>query len=158
MRIPKDNREKVWSHLEKNIQVNAGFKDKSFELKGKWKRFVRNQQGYRVFSVDAVWIRRNLCFYFGHGGHGLVHEFIPMGEIWITSYHYNEEKDKLFRCPCKTKKKNQKCSKHYFDSTVLHEITECNEMKKGKNYWVSHQIALQAERRSHLLRDPFDDR
>ena len=80
-----------------------------------------------------------------------------MDEIWITSHHYNEKDDSLFNCPCKTIKKCQKVSKNYFNSTVIHEMTECEEMKKGKSYWKSHQISLEKEKQAGLISDPFDD-
>lgn len=154
----KDNRDRTWKQLEKKIQLNSQRKDKKFILRGKWKKFVRNEKKYKIFSVNTVWIQENLCVYFGHGGHGLVHEFIPMDEIWVASHHYNEKNDPLFYCPCKTAKKDQKCSKNYFDSTAIHEITECEEMKKGKSYWIGHKIALKKEKEIGLLPDPFDDR
>ncbi len=127
-------------------------------MRGKWKRFMRREYGYRVYMVDAEWVRNNLCAYFGHGGHGRVHEFIPLHEIWIASHHNNATRDSIFSCGCTTNTVNQRVTKDYFDSTTIHEITECEEMKKGKSYWVSHHIALDAERKSGLLPDPFDDR
>ena len=157
MKISEDNRDNTLKCLEKKIQSNAYSKDKTFVLKGKWKRFVRVEQGYKIFSVDAKWIRINLCVYFGHGGHGLVHEFIPLDEIWVTSHHYNEKSDELFNCICKTKAKGQKVSENYFESTVIHEIVECEEMKKGKSYWKSHLIALENEKKVGLLLDPYSD-
>jgi hypothetical protein len=158
-KIPKDRRNKFWVRLEREIEIRAKHKDKNFKLKGKWKRFVRKQSGYSVYAVDGTWIRNNLSAYFGHGGHGLVHEFIPMDEIWISTHHYKEgEYDKISACGCTVDEDNQPTSKNYFDSTTLHEITECNEMKKGKGFWTAHNLALQAERKSKLLRSPHDDR
>ncbi|MEK6863480.1 MAG: hypothetical protein AABW53_02170 [Nanoarchaeota archaeon] len=156
--VPKDKRDKAWPILEKEIQLGAKNKDSSFALAGKWKKFAGTKNRYKIFSVDNRWIKNNLCVYFGHGGHGLVHEFIPLDEIWVSSHHYNEGRNDVSDCSCKTNRKGQKVSKNYFDSTVIHEITECEEMKKGRNYWGSHQIALKKERTAGLLRDPFDDR
>lgn len=156
--LPKDKRDKTWSILEKEIQLGAKNKDRSFALAGKWKKFVGAEKGYKIFSVDNRWIKNNLCVYFGHGGHGMVHEFIPRDEIWVSSHHFNEGRNYVSNCPCKTQKKGQKISQNYFKSTVIHEITECEEMKKGRNYWGSHQIALKKEREIGLLPDPFDDR
>jgi len=157
LKFPQDKRNILWKHFEKRIQSDSHKKDRGFVLKGRWKRFIRNEQGYKIFSVDGNWIRNNLCVYFGHGGHGLVHEFIPLDEIWITSHHYNESNSSLFNCPCTTLKKRQKVSKNYFESTAIHEIAECEEMKKGKPYWKSHQIALAKERQAGLLSNPFND-
>ena len=153
----RDRRDRLWQKLERDIQLRASDKDRSFRLSGKWKRLVRNQSGYMVFIVDGRWVRDNLCVYFGHGGHGLVHEFIPVDEIWISSRHYHELDSEISRCVCRVKKKGQKVTRNYFESTVLHEVTECEQMKRGKKYWEAHQIALKAEKDAGLLKDPFDD-
>ena len=155
---PKDSRNKLWSVFEKDIQKRARNKDKSFKIYGKWKKFVRTQDGLKVFSVDGKWIRNNLCCYFGHGGHGLVHEFIPMNEVWISTHHYHEGYSGINSCNCKVRKRNQQVSRAYFESTTIHEIEEFMQMKKGKPYWQAHNIALEKERKSGLLKDPFDDR
>lgn len=150
-------RDKLFQQFEAKIQSNSNLKDKSFTISGLWKKFIRLQSGYKVFKVDATWIRKNLCVYFGHGGHGLVHEFIPIDGVWISTHHYNNTKDPVFSCICKTNKINQKVTKNYFESTVVHEISECNFMKQGKTYWQSHQLALDAERQLGLLTDPYED-
>ncbi|MBU1935060.1 hypothetical protein KKF04_03310, partial [Patescibacteria group bacterium] len=147
--MPKDKRDKLWGKLEADIQSRGNKKDKKFTLKGKWKKFVRMQDGFKVFAVDGTWVRNNLSLIFGHGGHGYVHEFIPLDEIWISTHHYDE--NKWNNCGCDNIKKNQKVSKAYFDSTVIHEITEFKEMEKGKSYWTAHQIALDKEREIRLL-------
>lgn len=156
-KIPPDKRDKTWSILEKEIQSRAKNKDESSVIDGEWKKFVRAQSGYNIFSVDGRWIKTNLCVYFGHGGHGLVHEFIPLGEIWVSLHHYKEGNSEISHCKCKVNQRWPKVSKNFFDSTVIHEITECDEMKKGKTYWKAHQMALQKERELGLLPDPFDD-
>lgn len=155
--MKNDTRDTLWPKLEKEIQSKASMKDTSFILSGKWKKYVKTQDGYKVFEVDGKWLRNNICVDFGHGEHGLVHEFIPIDEIWICSHHYHEGNSEFSKCSCKVKRSNQKVSKRFFDSTVLHEITECDEMKKGKTYWEAHQIALQAEKEAGLLSDPYDD-
>lgn len=147
-----NNRDKLWAELEADIQARARKKDKNFILKGKWKKFVRTQDGFKIFSVDGAWVRNNLSVIFDHGGHGYVHEFIPLDEIWISTHHFHETK--WNQCGCNNIKKNQKVSKNYFDSCVIHEITEFKEMKKGKIFWTAHQIALNKEREIGLLPDP----
>ncbi|MBT9130992.1 MAG: hypothetical protein DDT40_01091 [candidate division WS2 bacterium] len=151
-KIPKDDRDKLWKTIEADIQDRGSKKDIKFVLKGKWKKFVRMQDGFKLFAVDGTWIRNNLSVIFGHGGHGYVHEFIPLDEIWISTHHYNE--NKWSRCKCNNVKENQKVSTAYFDSCTIHEITEFMEMRKGKSYWVAHQIALNKEREIGLLPDP----
>ena len=154
-KYPKDHREKIWATLEADIQSRGENKDKKFKLSGKWKKFLRMQDGFKVFAVDGAWIRNNLSIIFGHGGHGYVHEFIPLDEIWISTHHYTE--NKYNECGCGNIKKNQPVSKNYFDSTTVHEITECLAMKKGKSFWISHNAALEKEREIGLLKDPNTD-
>jgi len=156
-KIPHDLRNNLWAAMEKEAQKNARMKDKLFILSGPWKKFVRKTNGYKVYRVNGSWVRHNLLFYFGHGGHGMVHEFIPLNEIWISTHHPHEGKGSIANCACKLRRKGQKMSLNYFNSTALHEITECNQMKKGKIYWAAHNIALKAERNSGLLKNPYSD-
>jgi hypothetical protein len=119
---------------------------------------VRKQGAHKIYAVDGAWIRNNLCFYFGHGGHGLVHEFIPVDEIWVSTRHYHEGRSSITRCGCLTRSKTQKVSEAYFKSTVIHEIKEYEQMKAGKRFWVAHQAALKKEQQVGLLSDPYIDR
>ncbi|MBX4189610.1 hypothetical protein KW785_03415 [Candidatus Parcubacteria bacterium] len=151
MKIPKDKRNKLWPVLEAEIQKGASKKDKKFILKGKWKKFYRSESGLKVYKVDGMWVRTNLSIIFGHGGHGLVHEFIPHNEIWINTHHPKS-------CGCKKVRKDRKMSPAYTKSTTLHEITEYKEMKKGKKFWPAHNMALQAERHAGFLLDPYTEK
>jgi hypothetical protein len=155
LRLAKNFRgkaEQFWRDLEKDVASRATKKDPKFKLDGKWKKFVRNQSGYKVFAVDGEWVRSNLSVVFGHGGHGWVHEFIPKNEIWIATHHPKEG------CDCKLDKKGEAVSDEYFDSCTIHEITEINKMKKGMPYYKAHEIALKKEEEIALLPDPYDDR
>lgn len=154
-KIPKDNRGKFWAEIEADIQTRGDKKDKKFAFEGKWKKFIRTQDGFKIFAVESTWVRNNLSVIFGHGGHGYVHEFIPPDEIWITTHHFHE--NKWSECGCKNIKANQLVSKEYFDSCVIHEIMEFKEMTKGKPYWTAHNIALDKEREAGLLPDPNTD-
>ena len=158
MKCPKDTRDKLWSELENEIQCRVPHKDKKFILKGRWKKFMRKEKKYKIYAVNGRWIRNNVCVYFGHGGHPLVHEFIPKNEIWVSTHHYNENKASIAQCECKTRVKNQKVSKACFESTVIHEIEEYEQMKKGKKYWEAHQRAFAKERKAALMKDIWDDR
>lgn len=120
----KDSRDPLWAELELGNQKRASKKDRSFRLTGRWKKFVRQEGRLKLYAVDGAWIRSNLCIYFGHGGHGLVHEFIPMNEVRVSTHHYHESLLSIERCDYKTRTKNQKVSKAYFESTALHEIEE----------------------------------
>ena len=153
-KIPKDDRDFEWSELEADIQDRGKNKDDDFHPKGEWKKFVRNQDGFKVYAVDGKWVRDNLSVIFGHGGHGYVHEFIPLDEIWCGTHHWDE--NEWSKCDCD--KGNEPVSKEYFDSCVAHEIAEFEEMKNdGEPYWPSHQKALDVEEELGLLKDPEGD-
>lgn len=153
--LKKDPRDKLWARLEANIQTRASKKDRHFKLSGPWKKFVRRQNGFKIYAVDGTWIRVNLSVIFGHGGHGLVHEFIPLDEIWIARRHYWENPWSF--CDCKGVKDRQPVSRNWFDSCVLHEIDEFRTMKKSSPYWPAHRQALKKEKRWGLIKDPFSD-
>lgn len=155
--MKKSTRNKLWPVLEKDIQTRALHKDPKFILKGKWKKFVRNQGGFKIYAVNGKYIRDNLCVYFGHAGHGLVHEFIPMNEIWVGTHHFHEGSSCNSKCGCKLKKKNQPLSKEFFESTIIHEIFEFKKMKKGASYWQAHNLALKEEIKIGLLKNPYAD-
>ncbi len=150
MKIPKDKRESLWGKLERDIQLGAKKKDKRFKLAGPWKKFWKKQSGFAVYRVDGEWVGNNLSIIFGHGGHGLVHEFIPHNEIWISTHHPEG-------CGCKRVRKDRKMSQAYAESTTLHEIVEYKEMKKGKGFWTAHNMALEAEREAGILKDPYTE-
>lgn len=137
----KDRRSKLWAKLESKIRRGAQKKDKKFILRGSWKRFAGKQDGFLVYAVDGEWIRNNLSVIFGMGGHGYVHEFIPNNEIWVATHHLDGDK----------------ASQQYFDSTVIHEIVECEEMKKGRIFWKAHQVAIRAEKEAGLLKNLHRD-
>ncbi|MEK7606728.1 MAG: hypothetical protein AAB444_00820 [Patescibacteria group bacterium] len=150
MRLKKDTRKITWKELEKDIQIRARRKDARFSLRGAWKKFLRKQEGFMVFEVDGDWVRANLSIIFGHGGHGLVHEFIPHRAIWVSARHFKN-------CGCRGVARNQHMSPRMTASTTLHEIREYQEMKKGRAYWPAHQMALEAERKAGFLDDPFQE-
>lgn len=144
MEFKKDDRKLTWAEIEEDVASRAYCKDSSFKLSGNWKKFIREQNGYKVYQVDSNWIRNNLSIIFGHGGHGFVHEFIPMDEIWVTTSHFHG---------CGHDEEIQEITQEYFDSCVIHEITECEQMKKGKIFWIAHQIANEKERELGLISD-----
>jgi hypothetical protein len=133
------------------IQERAKKKDTNFCLSGKWKTFVREYNGFKVYAVDGEWLRNNISIHFGAGGHGLVHEFIPLNEIWVSTHHF-------IGCGCSNlKEAEQPVSENYFDSTVIHEIAEFMQMEKGMPFWKAHEIALEVERKIDLLKDPHTE-
>lgn len=137
--MKKPRRYNFCENLEKDIQKRAVLKDGSFCLWGKWIRFIKEQLGFQIYEVDGEWVRNNLSIMFGHGGHGYVHEFIPHNEIWIDPYHYDNN---FYVCGCLNIKNKKRATKEFIHDTILHEITEYEEMKKGKPFWKAHQIAL----------------
>lgn len=153
----KDTRDKLWKKFEHEIQAKGTKKDPHFRISGIWKKFLRKQNEMKIYVVDGTWIRNNLCVYFGHGGHGLVHEFIPNNEIWISTHHYDESAWNGGQCGCTVRGRNQAVSKKYFESTIIHEMAENKFMNQGKSFWTAHQLALKEEIKIGLLKDPFDD-
>lgn len=146
----EDDRDKLWATLEAKIQNRAKKKDSEFVLVGKWKKFLREQDGFKIFEVDGEWVRNNLSVIFEHGGHGYVFEFISLSEIWVETHHPKD-------CGCKDVREDRKISQQYSDSVVIHEITEFKEMEKGLNYWEAHQIAQKKELDAGLLKDPYTE-
>lgn len=128
--------------LEKDIQKRAYDKDSKFKLEGTWKVFVRTCKGLKVYAVVGEWVRSNLSVIFGHGGHGYVHEFIPLNEVWIDIEHHRNEH---YDCGCK-RHKGGKVTENFFNETIKHEVIEFKEMEQDKPYWKAHQIALKKEK------------
>src|SRR3990167_4180763 len=75
-------------------------------LDGLEKELIEERDGFKIYEVDGEWIKNNIDVGFGTGGHGLVHSYIPMDEIWV--WPVNENKWSL----------------------ALHEIIEHNIMKE----------------------------
>ena len=97
------------------------------------------------------WVQNNLSVLFGAGGHGRVHEFIPLDEIWVSITHFKG-------CGCSNLKSEcANVSQQYFDSTVIHEIFECREMERGTPFRIAHELALDEERRAGILQDPHTE-
>lgn len=110
------------SDVEAAIASRWWRKDSALEIIGIPKRKVSDILGYRVYEVDGEWIRDNLDTTFGTGGHGLVHTFIPLDEVWIDPI------------------------KESSASLIFHEILECKFMLgEGMSYWDAHQKALKLQ-------------
>jgi len=111
--------------LEREIQQRSKYKEKIVIISGtkNWKNYLFNIEKFQIYEVDGEWVRNNLCCYFGIGGHGRVHEFIPNNEIWIAKNHADIEE---------------------MSRTILHEINEYKKMKKLP-YFQAHQNSLVEE-------------
>ncbi|HCJ66661.1 MAG TPA: hypothetical protein DHV62_04865, partial [Elusimicrobia bacterium] len=95
-------------------------KDKSLKINLK-KESLGEQYDFKIFKVDSEWIKNNLDVTFGTGGHGLVHSYIPMDEIWVDP---------------KVQKK---------ESLIRHEIIEHLLMKEQDlNYKKAHKKTSEA--------------
>ena len=115
--------------LEREIQERSRDKNDYFlagDMNYDWKKYLFEYDNFDIYEVEGEYVRNNLCCYFGWGGHGRVHEFIPHFEIWISKDH--APIDEMAR-------------------TILHEI---NEYKKMKNlpYFQAHQNSLAEEHRN----------
>lgn len=148
--FPPDPREPWEAELELKIQNRAAKKDPEFRPSGTWKEFVREEHGVKVYKVDSEWIRNNLLARWNHGGHGYVCEFIPADEVWVGTTHPAD-------CDCQGVNEAREISDRYFESTVLHEVTELNLMKDGMIYWHAHHLSLEKEKEANLLPDGYSE-
>jgi hypothetical protein len=147
-----DDRKISWAEIEADVQRAGQSKDPEFRLHGEWKLYVRTlADGTVVYAVDGGWVRNNLSIIFGHGGHGLVHESIPLDEIWVSDRHQKS-------CECRGVRADLAVSENFFNSTVLHEHVELKAMRDGDDFWTAHQKALAAERDAGMLDDPFTEK
>lgn len=97
-------------------------KDPELQIQGLKKLYLGSFAGFEVFRVDSEWLRDNLDTTFGTGGHGLVHTFIPLVEIWIDDV--NEP----------------------WPEIVLHEAVEFHYMlENNDDYKTAHPKAVKAE-------------
>lgn len=109
--------------IERNIQQRANRKDPALEIKGLEKESLGTVSGFSVYRVDSEWIRNNLDPIFGCGGHGYVHSYIPMDEIWV----------------------DDKGRKETWGQIAIHEIAEHLKMKNGVPFHQAHRHALKME-------------
>lgn len=147
------------SAMEAEIQARAPKKDRRFIFLfrifrffflRKQFRYIGKKKGFKIYIVDGEWVRNNLSVVFEHGGHGYVHEFIPMDEIWVAAYH-------PAKCICKNVRADRKMSQWYTEETSDHEIDEFHEMVYGTIFETAHQIALQKEI-DRGAQDPYAER
>ena len=95
-------------------------KDGALHIGGLVNEPLASVYGFRVGRVDGEWIRNNLDTTFGTGGHGLVHTFIPLREVWVDPV-----------------------SEEPF-SIAFHEIIEFHYMMdRGMDYRAAHGKALE---------------
>ncbi len=69
--------------IDSAVRSRYNLKDPDFEIKGLDKKLIEERDGFKIYEVDGEWIRNNIDVGFGTGGHGLVHSYIPMDEVWV---------------------------------------------------------------------------
>lgn len=69
--------------IDASVRSRWNLKDKDLKIEGMKKDFVGEKDGFRIYEVDSDWLRNNIDVGFGTGGHGLVHVYIPLDEIWV---------------------------------------------------------------------------
>lgn len=122
------------SDIEEAIASRWYLKDHDMEIAGLTKQFLGEYAGFNVYKVDMDWIKNNLDTTFGTGGHGLVHTFIPLDEIWVDDVS------------------------EPWPEIALHEAVEFHYMfEKNEDYWPAHQKAIQAENAQPISEDNLSD-
>ena len=105
--------------MDEAVRSRWHLKDEDLEIKGLEKKLIEEKNGFKVYEVDGEWIRNNLDVGFGTGGHGLVHSYIPMDEIWAWPIAENKW------------------------SIILHEMIEYNLMKnENMEYEDAHKKTI----------------
>jgi len=112
--------------FEKDTQERSKYKDPTLKIDSTnicYKWYIFHIKGFDIYAVDAEWVRNNLSAWFGIGGHGRVHAFIPNNEIWIAENHG---------------------TLRYMAKTIIHEIYEYKRMYK-MSFLQAHKLALKEE-------------
>ena len=76
--------------IDEAVRSRWHLKDKDLEIEGLEKELIEEKNGFKIYEVDGEWIKNNLDVGFGTGGHGLVHSYIPMDEIWVWPVSENK--------------------------------------------------------------------
>lgn len=112
--------EKATQRRSKNKEKNSLFRSSIP------RRYLFAYNKFKIFEVDGEWIRNNVYAWFGIGGHGRVHLFIPNNEIWIEPIRNCE----------------------YTARTIIHEIKEYKLMGKKLPFYHAHLSSLTEELRN----------
>jgi hypothetical protein len=87
-------------------------------------RTLETRQGMKIVLVKGERVRDTLDINFTMGGHPLIYSYVPKGEVWIDDVLGKKDRE----------------------ATIQHELKEYFEMKKGKSYEESHDIANAKEK------------
>ncbi len=105
--------------IDTAVRSRWHLKDKKLDINGLPKELIGKKDGFKIYEVDGEWIKNNLDTTFGTGGHGLVHSYIPLDEVWVWPITENKW------------------------SIALHEIVEHNLMKeKEMKFKVAHKKTI----------------
>ena len=105
--------------IDKAVRSRWHLKDSDLEIKGLDKKLIEERDGFKIYEVDGEWIKNNLDVGFGTGGHGLVHSYIPLDEVWVWPVKENKW------------------------SIALHEMIEYNLMKnEGLKFEEAHKKTI----------------
>lgn len=127
-------RETKIADVEKAIASRWHRKDPEFYIGGLKRQSAGYFAGFSVLRVNSEWIRDNLDVTFGSGGHGLVHTFIPLTEIWIDD------------------------TEEAMAPLVLHEAVEFHHMlEEGLDYEPAHEKAEKAVQGSHVTEENLEE-
>jgi len=99
------------------------------------KKYMRTEDGMKIYLIDGEYFRDNLDIDFTVGGHHWVYPFIPRDEVWLDEAYTTEPKEV-----------------EYF---IAHELEELKHMKKGMRYEDAHALANKLEKE---LREKIDRR
>lgn len=92
-------------------------------------KIIRHQPTQYLSFVDGRMVRRALDPWFFLGGHSLVYNYIPHGEIWVDCYSPPDE----------------------YQYTIAHERHEYHLMTNGESYDNAHDFALAFEKKLRRL-------
>ena len=92
--------------IDSAVRSRWNLKDKKLDITGLPKELIGKKDGFKIYEVDGEWIKNNIDVGFGTGGHGLVHSYIPLDEVWVYPVVENKW------------------------SIALHEMVEYNLMKE----------------------------
>src|SRR3989344_830534 len=95
----------------------------SFDLKKATRRSYE-KKGVFIREVNGGMVRKNIDPYFVLGGHHLIYQYIPDGEVWLDA----------------------KMPKEVLKYTLVHECVERALMERGANYDTAHDYATATDR------------
>jgi hypothetical protein len=87
-------------------------------------KLIKTESKMKIVLVDGPYVRQHFDSNFFFGGHPLVYDYVPKGEIWIDNAVVPEERPFV----------------------IAHEVYEYQLMKKGMSYSNAHDYACAREK------------